>query len=219
MFPSLVQADRILLNQIPSLVLQNTREFQHLWTRPQEDTEDSAATAVTHSRESGVMVWLHPLWSHRYTQGAFASEPPPRNESIAGINPTVLLLNGLGKLPRESATLGGCEPSHSLGLISRPFSVSSSHQHKDTECLKRLLDKQVVFGKLVIIFHPYKNKITSLEGALGWGIRVNRWLMHVNVWQKPLHYCKVISLQLIKINGKKIRSQVTYGSSSLMQIL
>ena len=25
----------------------------------------------------------------------------------------------------------------------------------------------------------------------------------VNVWQKPLQYCKVISLQLIKINGKK----------------
>ena len=24
----------------------------------------------------------------------------------------------------------------------------------------------------------------------------------VNVWQKPLQYCKVISLQLIKINGK-----------------
>ena len=23
------------------------------------------------------------------------------------------------------------------------------------------------------------------------------------VWQKPLQYCKVISLQLIKINGKK----------------
>ena len=28
------------------------------------------------------------------------------------------------------------------------------------------------------------------------------WLIHVNVWQKPLQYCKV-SLQLIKINGKK----------------
>ena len=25
---------------------------------------------------------------------------------------------------------------------------------------------------------------------------------HINVWQKPLQYCKVISLQLIKINGK-----------------
>ena len=27
---------------------------------------------------------------------------------------------------------------------------------------------------------------------------------HVNVWQNPLQYCKVISLQLIKINEKKI---------------
>ena len=38
----------------------------------------------------------------------------------------------------------------------------------------------------------------------GWGTHVNPWLIHVNVWQKPLQYCKVISLQLIKINGKKI---------------
>ena len=39
------------------------------------------------------------------------------------------------------------------------------------------------------------------EGGSGWGIHVNRWLIHVNVWQKPLQYCKVISLQLIqKIN-------------------
>ena len=36
----------------------------------------------------------------------------------------------------------------------------------------------------------------------GWGTHVNPWLIHVNVWQKPLQYCKVISLQLIKINGK-----------------
>ena len=41
------------------------------------------------------------------------------------------------------------------------------------------------------------------EGASGWGIHVNPWLIHVNVWQKPLQYCKVISLQLIKINEKK----------------
>ena len=32
----------------------------------------------------------------------------------------------------------------------------------------------------------------------------NSWLIHVNVWQKPLQYCKVISLQLIKIYGKKL---------------
>ena len=40
------------------------------------------------------------------------------------------------------------------------------------------------------------------EGGLGWGTHLNPWLNHVNVWQKPLQYCKVISLQLIKINEK-----------------
>ena len=39
------------------------------------------------------------------------------------------------------------------------------------------------------------------EGGSGWEIHVNPWLIHVNVWQKPL---QVISLQLIKINGKKM---------------
>ena len=46
------------------------------------------------------------------------------------------------------------------------------------------------------------------EGGSGWGTHVNPWLIHVNVWQKPLQYCKVISLQLIKINGKKIKEHI-----------
>ena len=37
-------------------------------------------------------------------------------------------------------------------------------------------------------------------GGSGWGTHVNPRLIHVNVWQKPPQYCKVISLQLIKIN-------------------
>ena len=41
------------------------------------------------------------------------------------------------------------------------------------------------------------------EGGLGWGTHVNPWLIHVNVWQKPLQYCKVITLQWMKINEKK----------------
>ena len=41
------------------------------------------------------------------------------------------------------------------------------------------------------------------EGASGWGIHVNPWLIHVSVWQKPLQYCKVISLPLNKNNEKK----------------
>ena len=41
------------------------------------------------------------------------------------------------------------------------------------------------------------------ERGSGWGAHVNPWLIRVSVWQNPLQYCKVISLQLIKINGKK----------------
>ena len=50
------------------------------------------------------------------------------------------------------------------------------------------------------------------EGGSGWGTHVNPWLIHVNVWQKPPQYCKVISLQLIKINGEEKRklSQIKY---------
>ena len=40
---------------------------------------------------------------------------------------------------------------------------------------------------------------------MGWGTHVNPRLIHVSVWQKTLQYCEVISLQLIKINGKKKR--------------
>ena len=58
------------------------------------------------------------------------------------------------------------------------------------------------------------------EGGLGWGIHVNPWLIRVNVWQKPLQYCKVIGLQLIKTNKKrkslkkKEFIEITYKKSS-----
>ena len=42
------------------------------------------------------------------------------------------------------------------------------------------------------------------EGVLGWETHVNPWLIHVNIWQKPVQYCKVISLQLIKKIKNKI---------------
>ena len=31
------------------------------------------------------------------------------------------------------------------------------------------------------------------EGS-GWGTHVHPWLIHVNIWQEPPQYCKVISL-------------------------
>ena len=44
--------------------------------------------------------------------------------------------------------------------------------------------------------------------GLGWGTHVDPWLIHVNVWQKPLQYCKAISPQLIIRNEKKIRAEI-----------
>ena len=38
----------------------------------------------------------------------------------------------------------------------------------------------------------------EVGGGSGWETHVNPWLIHVNVWQKPLQYCKVCSLQLKK---------------------
>ena len=52
----------------------------------------------------------------------------------------------------------------------------------------------------------------ELGGGLRWGTHVNPWLIHVNVWQKPLQYYKVISLQLIlKKGGKKSLQTVNAG--------
>ena len=39
----------------------------------------------------------------------------------------------------------------------------------------------------------------EVGGGIGMGIHVNPWLIHVNVWQKSLQYCKVISLIIIII--------------------
>ena len=48
----------------------------------------------------------------------------------------------------------------------------------------------------------FKTECFPHPDPLGWGIHVNPWLIHVYVRQKTLQYCKVISLQLIKINEK-----------------
>ena len=39
----------------------------------------------------------------------------------------------------------------------------------------------------------------EVGGGSGWGQHVHPWLIHVNVMQKPLQYCKVISLQFKEI--------------------
>ena len=36
-------------------------------------------------------------------------------------------------------------------------------------------------------------------GLHKWGAHIYVWLIHVDVWQKPSQYCKVIILQSIKL--------------------
>ena len=36
----------------------------------------------------------------------------------------------------------------------------------------------------------------EVGGGSGWGTHVHPWLIHVNVWQKLLQWCKIITLQL-----------------------
>ena len=50
------------------------------------------------------------------------------------------------------------------------------------------------------------------EGGSGWGIHVNPWLIHFNLWQNPLQYCKVISLQLKKKKEDIFSMTVTFTS-------
>ena len=56
------------------------------------------------------------------------------------------------------------------------------------------------------------------ERALGWGTHVNPWLIHVNVWQNPLQYCKVISL-LHKNKLKKKRKKVEHRIDAFELVL
>ena len=56
----------------------------------------------------------------------------------------------------------------------------------------------------------------EVGGGFRMGTHVHPWLIHVNVWQKPPQYCKVISLQLKLINFKKRKKkhedrEQTYG--------
>ena len=43
----------------------------------------------------------------------------------------------------------------------------------------------------------------EVRGGSGWGARVHPWQVHVDIWQKPAQYCKVVILQLKLIKKKR----------------
>ena len=90
----------------------------------------------------------------------------------------------------EKARVGGLENSIETYILSRVKQITSPGWMHETSA------RDWCTGK------TQRDRV-EWEGESGWEIHVNPWLIHVNVWQKPLQYSKVISLQLIKINGKK----------------
>ena len=52
------------------------------------------------------------------------------------------------------------------------------------------------------------------EGGSGEGTHVHPWLIHVNVWQKPPQYCKVIGHQLKFLKIKKLHTGEGDGRES-----
>ena len=53
----------------------------------------------------------------------------------------------------------------------------------------------------------------------GWGTHVPPWQIQVNVWQKPLQYCKVISLLLKKKKKHKGKRKTFPDKHKLREFL
>ena len=79
--------------------------------------------------------------------------------------------------------------------------------------------KSILWKSWYTVLYRCFKMSSSWEGGSGWGTHVNPWLIRVNVWQNPLQYCKVISLQLIKINGKKINKMSSSQERSLVYLI
>ena len=54
------------------------------------------------------------------------------------------------------------------------------------------------------------------EGGSGWGAREHPRLIHVNVWQNPLQYCKVISFQLKKMKTNKQKTMLPITTNNII---
>ena len=68
---------------------------------------------------------------------------------------------------------------------------------------RNLHEHKVLSSPFLSHFHPWFLLLCKQQYSNNRWSDVKEWLVHVNVWQKPLQYCKVISLQLIKINERK----------------
>ena len=107
----------------------------------------------------------------------------------------------LSPLPDPRRTVASAVPGHILeGSCFGPF-------------VSMLALCSIWKAAWLVLFRSFKRAALQVLGpgalgrprGIGWRGRWGglRWGIQVNVWPKPLQYCKIISLQLIKINEKK----------------
>ena len=115
----------------------------------------------------------------------------------------IIIINSRSYVEKETATHSSIHAwkipwtwwaIHSMGLQRvRHDWVTSLHfmMWKMVNLIKQTVKHSWTFARKLLLWRLYNNTVNA------------PWLIHVNVWQKPLQYYKVISLQLIKINEKK----------------
>ena len=84
--------------------------------------------------------------------------------------------------------LGCSRDSSSLvpGSICFPFFEANSHSCGNLCCGHGLV---IMWLTSPPVYQTGVYKSPQGEGGSGWGTHINPWLIHVNVWQKPLQYC------------------------------
>ena len=86
-------------------------------------------------------------------------------------------------------------------FLGSKITVDDDCSHEIKRCL--LLGRKAMTNLDSVLKSRDITLLTEVYIIKGMVLHVNPWLIHVNVWQKPLQYCKVISFQLVKINEKK----------------
>ena len=102
-----------------------------------------------------------------------------------------------------------------LGLWPRSLQCGGYHSCSIYWRIRLLGGYDCVPSRVHLAFLSLASPAQSTELSVGWemGGRLKRegtylflWLVHVDVWQKPIQYCKAIILQLkINLNLKKKR--------------
>ena len=117
-------------------------------------------------------------------------------------------VNGGSGRQKQHYTCGGTKTFHSLAVKCVYYHVWN-RSPVQVRCIRRGAQ-------------GWCTGTTLRDGGSGWGTHVHPWLIHVNVWQKPLQYCKVISFQLKKkrilllVQGTWVRSLVGLGRSHML---